>query len=229
MAKLLSLGSGRGHGSVERGLMATSRSPLFEGRFGRLFRALPGAEFDDDQLKALATGMTAEAESSVTPESEVDDEENFGIPAGYTYFGQFIDHDITFDPLSSLVKQNDPNGLVDFRTPSLDLDCLYGRGPDDQPYMFDETGRLFLQSDRILRGGDPEKDFAPDLARFQGRAIIGDKRNDENVIVSQLQASRTPRSRKSSGWFAGITNGSCCSISCRTLSGGTGSMQSCRT
>jgi hypothetical protein len=153
-----------------------------------MFRSLPGAEFDEDQLKALATGMTAEAESSVTPETEIDDEENFGIPAGYTYFGQFVDHDITFDPLSSLVKQNDPNGLVDFRTPSLDLDSLYGRGPDDQPYMFDETGRLFLQSDRILRGGDPEKDFAPDLPRFQGRAIIGDKRNDENVIVSQLQA-----------------------------------------
>jgi hypothetical protein len=188
MAKPMILGSGHGHGSVERGLMGAVRSPLFEGRFGRMFRALPGAEFNVDDLKALATGMTAEPEASVTPETEIDDEENFGIPAGYTYLGQFIDHDITFDPLSSLVKQNDPDGLVDFRTPALDLDCLYGRGPDDQPYLFDATGRLFLQSDRILRGGDPEKDFVADLARFKGRALIGDKRNDENVIVSQLQA-----------------------------------------
>ena len=60
-----------------------------------------------------------------------DDEENAGIPAGYTYLGQFIDHDITFDPSSSLMQQNDPDALVDFRTPRLDLDSLYGRGPAD--------------------------------------------------------------------------------------------------
>jgi hypothetical protein len=41
------------------------------------------------------------------------------IPAGYTYFGQFIDHDVTFDPASSLMRQNDPNGLYNFRTPRL--------------------------------------------------------------------------------------------------------------
>src|SRR5438552_1074990 len=28
------------------------------------------------------------------------------IPAGYTYLGQFIDHDITFDPVSSLQRLN---------------------------------------------------------------------------------------------------------------------------
>lgn len=181
------LGSSKGHGNVERGLMGTPHSPLFEGRFGRMFRALPGAAFADQELVALATAMTAEAEDEVTSENEIDDEENFGIPAGYTYLGQFIDHDITFDPLSSLAQQNDPDGLVDFRTPALDMDCLYGRGPEDQPYLFDPTGRKFLQSDRVLTGGDPEKPFEPDLARFKGRALIGDKRNDENVIVSQLQ------------------------------------------
>ncbi len=74
--------------------------------------------------------------------SPPDDEENFGLPAGYTYFGQFVDHDITFDPLSSLVKLNDPNGLIDFQTPALDLDGLYGRGPDDQPYIYDHAPRL---------------------------------------------------------------------------------------
>lgn len=58
------------------------------------------------------------------------------IPAGYTYLGQFVDHDITFDPVSSLQRQNDPQGLQDFRTPGLDLDSLYGRGPADQPYLY---------------------------------------------------------------------------------------------
>ena len=49
-------------------------------------------------------------------------EENEAIPSGYTYLGQFIDHDITFDPVSSLQRQNDPDALHNFRTPRFDLD-----------------------------------------------------------------------------------------------------------
>jgi hypothetical protein len=33
-----------------------------------------------------------------------------------------------------LQRQNDPDALTDCRTPTLDLDNLYGRGPADQPY-----------------------------------------------------------------------------------------------
>ncbi|MBS0374596.1 MAG: heme peroxidase [Proteobacteria bacterium] len=151
-----------------------------------MFRTLPAATFADDDLRALATEMTATPEDGVTPETEADDEENFGIPAGYTYFGQFVDHDITFDPTSSLDKQNDPDALVDFRTPRLDLDSLYGRGPDDQPYLYQPDGMLMaLGGD--LHGGEPDHVVTRDLPRFRGRALIGDKRNDENVIVSQLQ------------------------------------------
>ncbi len=176
-----------GHGTPPRGLNSTVNSTLFQGRFGRMFRALPPALFNDDDLIALATAMTAEPEAGLTPETENDNEENFGIPAGYTYFGQFIDHDITFDPMSSLIKQNDPDGLVDFRTPALDLDNLYGRGPDDQPYMYEPNGRKFLLGDRFLTGNVPTQNLTRDLPRFHERALIGDKRNDENVIVSQLQ------------------------------------------
>lgn len=187
------------HGVMERGLNATVSSRLFEGRFGRIFRTLPAAVFDDKDLTALANKMVADPEvdpvtnqPQVTPETGDenglnDDEENFLIPAGYTYFGQFIDHDITFDPMSSLMKQNDIDGLVDFRTPALDLDNLYGRGPDDQPYMYDDTGRKFNLNKRELTGGIPERALTNDLPRFGERALIGDKRNDENVIVSQLQ------------------------------------------
>ena len=80
-----------------------------------------------------------------------DDEENPGIPAGYTYLGQFIDHDITFDPASSLQKQNDVDGLVDYRTPRLDLDSLYGRGPEDQPYMYFNDGKSVADKFRLGR------------------------------------------------------------------------------
>jgi hypothetical protein len=161
-----------------------------------MFRSLPAADFDDEALIKLADAMIAPRETDdqgkpkVTPESEIDDEENYGLPAGYTYFGQFVDHDITFDPLGSLVKLNDPEGLTDFRTPALDLDGLYGRGPDDQPYMYAPDGRKFLLGDRSLTGAlageGPIKPLTLDLPRFRGRAIIGDKRNDENAIVSQL-------------------------------------------
>ena len=104
--------------------------------------------------------------------------------------GQFIDHDITFDPDSSLQKRNDPDGLIDFRTPALDLDSLYGRGPDDQPYMFDADGRKFILGDPLTEeiGGEPKTFDLPRLGD-KHRAVIGDKRNDENVIVSQLQSA----------------------------------------
>ena len=191
-----------GHGSI-RGADSPNSSSQFEGLFGRLFRTLPAAVFPEEDLVALARAMTAEPEGMrdaqgkpqrdgnghlipiVTPESERDDEENFGIPAGYTYLGQFIDHDISFDPASSLQRQNDPEALVDYRTPRLDLDNIYGRGPADQPYMFEDDGVHFRTGDPLTRNGKQSK--ASDLPRINGRAIIGDKRNDENVIVSQLQ------------------------------------------
>jgi Animal haem peroxidase len=182
------------HG-ILRGLNATSLSNTSEGRFGRMFRTLPHAKFDENALAKLADEMCAEKDPP-TPETDNprDDEENTGISAGYTYLGQFIDHDITFDPASFLQKENDPDSLEDFRTPRFDLDNVYGRGPDDQPYLYQSDGKKLLQGARALTGnGDPR---SRDLARNQPdagdvnapkRAIIGDPRNDENVIVSQLQ------------------------------------------
>jgi hypothetical protein len=178
------------HATPVRGLTGAVRSPIFQGRFGRMFRGLPPASFGADEdsnrenLRALATAMVADHED---PKDGRDAEES-GIPSLYTYLGQFIDHDLTFDPASSLQKQNDPNALTDFRSPAFDLDCVYGRGPDDQPYMY-EGGRdkRFLLGDPIT-GGAPNGADAKDLPRAQnGRAIIGDPRNDENTIVSQLQ------------------------------------------
>jgi hypothetical protein len=63
--------------------------------------------------------------------------DNTDIPAGFTYLGQFIDHDITFDPMSKLDRPNNPRSLVNFGTPRLDLDSVYGAGPADQPFLYD--------------------------------------------------------------------------------------------
>src|SRR5215469_13623858 len=89
------------HGDSPRGLMSAARSPLFDGRFGRLFRSLPPAVFGASEadnianLTKLGAAMSSDADPA-DPKDGKDDEES-GIPALYTYFGQFIDHDLTFD------------------------------------------------------------------------------------------------------------------------------------
>jgi heme peroxidase len=176
------------HSTPIRGLMSTKNSPLFQGRFGRLFRSLPPARFgasDADNLKNLAT-LGAKMSAGFDPPTDGKDPEESGIPALYTYLGQFIDHDITFDPASSLQMQDDPDALTDFRTPAFDLDNIYGRGPDDQPYMYDADGKTFLLGSP-LTGGDPKATDLPRNSAARARALIGDPRNDENTIVSQLQ------------------------------------------
>jgi hypothetical protein len=114
--------------------------------------------------------------------SQLEADFSSAIPAGYTYFGQFIDHDITFDPASSLMRQNDPNGLLNHRTPRFDLDNIYGSGPGASPHLYDHTDK-----DKFLIGVIPSTTL-PDLPRnSQGIALIGDPRNDENAMISQLQ------------------------------------------
>jgi hypothetical protein len=173
------------HGKPLRGLMSTPKSSAFQGRFGRMFRYLPAATYGktDTESRTALMALGAAMTSPFDPPKDGFDAEESGIPALYTYFGQFIDHDITFDPMTTLIQHSDPDALTDFRTPALDLDNVYGRGPGDQPYMYDNGGPKFLLGDKLDNG-------AQDLPRNNAdprRALIGDPRNDENSIVSQLQ------------------------------------------
>ena len=112
------------------------------------------------------------------PSPELD---NPTIPAGYTYLGQFVDHDLTFDTASSLDRQNDPDALTNFRSPRFDLDCIYGRGPVDDPFLYDKAAG----GEKLLIGRHDDEDDLP--RNTQDTALIGDPRNDENTFVSQLQ------------------------------------------
>jgi Animal haem peroxidase. len=158
------------------------------GRFTRLFPYLPSARFAQHDLERLAHEMTAPKDTDA--DTEPDPEENPGIPAAYTYLGQFVDHDLTFDPISHLretLTGAQLRALVDFRTPRFDLDNLYGRGPDDQPYMYKKDGIRMLLGESM--SGKPFDPGAVQLPRGpSGRALIGDPRNDENRIVAQLHA-----------------------------------------
>ena len=96
------------HSTPIRGLMSTGRSPQFQGRFGRMFRSLHPATFgatEAENLKNLAV-LGAQMSATFDPPTDGKDPEESGIPALYTYLGQFIDHDITFDPSSSLQMQD---------------------------------------------------------------------------------------------------------------------------
>jgi hypothetical protein len=182
----------RSHGAdPQRGLDQVSRSSIQRGRYGRMFRHLAPLTLSVDALKTLADSMgpylpppaarpTPTAPATATA---LQPGENPDIPAGYTYLGQFVDHDITFDPVSVLGRRNDPDGLVDFRTPRLDLDSLYGSGPADSPYLYDRQ-----DPDKLLVGKNSGSAFEPeDLPRNQqGSALVGDPRNDNHLIVSQL-------------------------------------------
>lgn len=163
------------HGFEHRGLFVPSGAFTRTGRFGRMFPALPPlAEFRPGPaaLGAIDGPMDGGAGAPTDPAQLA--QNNPRIRAGYTFLGQFIDHDLTLDVTSVLERQIDPEATHNFRTPAFELDSLYGLGPSVQPYLYDGAG------EKLLHAGH-------DLARnADGRALIGDPRNDENLIVSQL-------------------------------------------
>jgi len=178
------------HGNTPRRRAQQRFSRQNEGRFGRLFPKLaPAPEYPADRLAAAAqlmaeTDAPANPTAWGTPDAQPETGDNSSIPAAFTYFGQFVDHDVTFDATSRLGTAADPGALVTFRTPRFDLDSLYGSGPVDEPFQYDQEaepkGKLLL--------AQPNGEF--DLPRnTQQVALIGDPRNDENTIVSQLQVA----------------------------------------
>jgi hypothetical protein len=120
------------------------------------------------------------------------------IPAGFTYLGQFIDHDLTSDRTKVMLGENvSPAELLQARSPSLDLDSLYGAGPSNR------RSAVFYRDDRHLKmgktvavGGDAAKQGF-DLPRVgtgatsaaKRTALIPDVRNDENLAVAQTHLS----------------------------------------
>ena len=155
--------------------------------YGRMFPSLSSASWDVSALTNLGTASIAAAETAPTPEGQPDSEDNVDIPAGYTYFGQFVDHDLTLDDRpNDLVTPTDVSSLVNGRTPQLDLDSLYGSGPLTSATLY-ETDGVHLKVGAPLTGSsDPA---ARDLPRdATGKAIIGDPRNDENRIVAGVHS-----------------------------------------
>jgi hypothetical protein len=161
------------------------------GMFGRMFPELRPAVFDDGPLKELAAAM-------LDPNPSGTSGDNGTVPAGFTYLGQFVDHDITLDLTSFGEKEDDPKAIWNFRTPALDLDSVYGLGPDGSRHLYarnpgDKDGKTpgpKLLIGKTIAAGGVAGGLRNDLPRSpEGFALIGDHRNDENLLVAQTHVA----------------------------------------
>ncbi|MBR9805388.1 hypothetical protein GYB62_02640, partial [bacterium] len=148
------------------------------GNFGKLFPKLPSCPLTEEQARLLG--------GKNSPMHDTDNSSgDSNIPAAYTFFAQFVDHDITLDTTTDLhgapLSNKEIEGLPNLRTPTLDLDCVYGFGPEASPHLY--VGAT--APGRLVEGN---RHNANDLPRAEnGTALIGDPRNDENIFVSQMQ------------------------------------------
>lgn len=159
---------------------------LSQGNFTKMFPDIKiWAEDANVDNQAAAEKIMAAIGAAKGIMHDVNDKslDNPNLPAAYTFFAQFIDHDITLDTVTDLhgdaLEADQIGELANLRSASLDLDSVYGFGPEATPFIYDP-----VQPGRLLVGN---KVNAQDLPRNEvGRALIGDPRNDENLFVSQM-------------------------------------------
>jgi hypothetical protein len=163
--------------------------------FGRLFRLAPFARRSEkveaalrelgepgglldanDRLeagpKALILDLSLSANNPNNPSQT----------AGTTFFGQFLDHDMTFDGSSRLGHATAPEAARNLRTPAFDLDSVYGAGPVADQHLYDPADHVKL----AVESGGVHEDLP---RRAGGGAIVGDPRNDEHLIISALHCA----------------------------------------
>ena len=130
--------------------------------FGRMFPSLPSFQPPEALLKSLALAM----QDPNAPEHD----NPLGTPSGFTYLGQFLDHDITL--MVEFLSTADSNlaGLGNNRTPRLDLDSMYGGGPVGNPQLYDAQGRF------VFAAPNGFEDFQRDPT--SGVAVLVEGRND---------------------------------------------------
>lgn len=172
--------------------------------FSRMFPGLPpyAPATDEAREQAKKVGvkggvidaldlLTDPIQSIVNPSVfSPNNPDNPNMTAGVTFFGQFIDHDLTLALKAPLLEPTQPRRTTNFRTAEFDLDSVYGKGPDGSPELYDTTtGEIKFKveaipgSETVSRKGAVRYDLPRDPNNV---AIIGDSRNDENLLISQF-------------------------------------------
>jgi hypothetical protein len=183
---------------------------LFPGLLGDPAKHLPA----DDAATVDRTVAALNALGTAMIEQEPPaDPRNSPIPPVHTYWGQFVDHDLTAAtdndtaisirdvPLPPLGPDEVRAKLRNSRNPALNLDSVYGDGPFAPepgpgvvavPYQDADRAKLALGALTPVNLGvriPPVDDTARDLPRVDRVPQIGDGRNDENLVVAQLHVA----------------------------------------
>jgi hypothetical protein len=156
------------------GVCARTARSQPKGCYSRLFE--PPAErlatSHEEKLIELGSAMRydVEREGTLTPR------------VGYTYFGQFVGHDLTHDTTPIDGPYLDPELTPNYRTPYLDLDHIYGGGPVKSPNLYEgESG-----AELFKLGATTPSGYVRDLRIESGTILIGDERDLVNLILRQL-------------------------------------------
>jgi Animal haem peroxidase len=151
------------------GKHATDGGPRY--RFSRIVP--PDHQLSDEAIRDLAAAMSVGGGS-----------EGSAIPAGYTYLGQFVAHDLSRSARANLNEVIHRDRLGQRNSPGLDLDSLYGAGPGEEDFY--DGIRLRVGSTFPVDEDGVGELPGHDLPRRDGGvAAIADERNDANVAVAQ--------------------------------------------
>jgi hypothetical protein len=165
--------------------------------FGRMFPDLPQYDAPSDvALTALTVGSGPLFDPNINPPTIPNGDNSVyhdgpclgglsapcpdkdrDVPSFFTYFGQFVDHDMTLDRLPLPNQFVDPATIPNNRDPRLNLDSVYGQGPEANPELYEQDRKHLKTNVRDL----PRK--------ADGSAILFEGRNDENQVIAQIHVA----------------------------------------
>lgn len=171
-----------------------------------------------DDSAIVITALDAMGAAMVDETTYETDHGDANFPPIYTYWGQFIDHDITSsgdrspvgdgfdvrpDDFTPISPKHVSQQLANLRARALHLDGVYGGGPTGNPSLYCPGDTNYhccnIRPGAFLTGMNDatagttapsnKSDLCQDLPRApdgSGQAVIGDGRNDDNLIIAQF-------------------------------------------